>query len=192
MYLYLSIHFFTQNASLKLMWYCWTKLKQKFSIWGEFDHQKDSERFMLVIGLCNRSVHIMYARCCRTFLGVNFVVAFFSFIFVNINFRPTLGSPSFICPSFRFVTHIALSWLSFNNNNTYIAPISIFIYIYVSAIFISFILIKCLLSQSVCKTWQRSSASEQRIFPWSLSEVQINIPYHENRLQVLPLYSYKL
>ena len=131
MYLYLSIHFFIQNASLKLIWYCWSKLKQKFSIWGEFDHQKDSERFMLVIGLCNRSVHIMYARCCRTFLGVNFVVAFFSFIFVNIYFRPTLGSPSFICPSFRFVTHIALSWLSFNNNNTYIAPISILLYIYI-------------------------------------------------------------
>ena len=128
-----------------------------------------------VIGQYTSCTHVVVAH-------FNFVVAFFSFIFVNIYFRPTLGSPSFICPSFRFVTHIALSWLSFNYNNTYIAPISILLYIYVSAIFISFILIKCLLSQSVCKTWQRSSASEQRMFPWSLSEVQINIPYHKNRL----------
>ena len=76
-----------------------------------------------VIGQYTSCTHVVVAH-------FNFVVAFFSFIFVNIYFRPTLGSPSFICPSFRFVTHIALSWLSFNNNNTYIAPISILLYIY--------------------------------------------------------------
>ena len=141
-----------------------------------------------VIGQYTSCTHVVVAH----FLESTLLLLFFSFIFVNIYFRPTLGSPSFICPSFRFVTHIALSWLSFNNNNTYIAPISILLYIYISAIFISFILIKCLLSQSVCKTWHWSSASEQWMFPWSLSEVQINIPYNENRLQVLPLYSYKL
>ena len=71
-----------------------------------------------------------YTSCTHVVVAHFLELLFFSFIFVNIYFRPTLGSPSFICPSFRFVTHIALSWLSFNNNNTYIAPISILLYIY--------------------------------------------------------------
>lgn len=77
-----------------------------------------------VIGQYTSCTHVVVAH----FLESTLLLLFFSFIFVNIYFRPTLGSPSFICPSFRFVTHIALSWLSFNNNNTYIAPISKFLF----------------------------------------------------------------
>ena len=190
MYLYLSIHFFIQNVSLKLIWYCWSNLNKNFRFEANLTTKRTVNASCLsldcVIGQYTSCTHVVVAH----FLESTLLLLFFHLFLWT--FRPTLGSPSFICPSFRFVTHIALSWLSFNNNNTYIAPISILLYIYISAIFISFILIKCLLSQSVCKTWQRSSASEQRMFPWSLSEVQINIPYHENRLQVLRLYSYKL
>ena len=42
-------------------------------------------------------------------------------------FRPTLGSPTFICPSFRFVTHIALSWPSFPTHWSSVYSIKVFV-----------------------------------------------------------------
>ena len=68
--------YFTQAYIILLI-----KTEAKFSISGEFDHWKDSVRFMLVIGQCNRSARIMYARCCGAFLGVNFVAVFFLNLF---------------------------------------------------------------------------------------------------------------
>ena len=59
---------------------------------------------MLVIGLCNRSVHIMYARCCRTFLGVNFVVAFFFIYFCEHLF----STDTWILLSDRFILKTTL------------------------------------------------------------------------------------
>ena len=42
-------------------------------------------------------------------------------------FRLTLGSPTFICPSFRFVTHIALSWPSFPTHWSSVCSIKVFV-----------------------------------------------------------------
>ena len=42
-------------------------------------------------------------------------------------FRPTLGSPTFICPFFRFVTHIALSWPSFPTHWSSVCSIKVFV-----------------------------------------------------------------
>ena len=123
--------YFTQAYMILLI-----KTEAKFSIWGEFDHWKDSVRFMLVIGQCNRSARIMYARCCGAFLGVNFVAVFFL-----IYFGENLFSTE------TWISYVFLSILSICDAHRS------------QLTFISYILIKCLLNQSVRKTWQRSSAS---------------------------------
>ena len=125
MYLYLSIHFFIQNASLK-----YDIVDQNWNKNFRFKANLTTKRTVNASCLWLDCVIGQYTSCTHVVVAHFLELLFFSFIFVNIYFRPTLGSPSFICPSFRFVTHIALSWLSFNNNNTYIAPISILLYIY--------------------------------------------------------------
>ena len=129
MYLYLSIHFFIQNVSLKLIWYCWSNLNKNFRFEANLTTKRTVNASCLsldcVIGQYTSCTHVVVAH----FLESTLLLLFFHLFLWT--FRPTLGSPSFICPSFRFVTHIALSWLSFNNNNTYIAPISILLYIYI-------------------------------------------------------------
>ena len=134
MYLYLSIHFFIQNASLKydIVDQNWNKnFRCKANLTTKRTVNASCLWLDCVIGQYTSCTHVVVAH----FLESTLLLLFFSFIFVNIYFRPTLGSPSFICPSFRFVTRIALSWLSFNNNNTYIAPISILLYIYIYKLF---------------------------------------------------------
>ena len=55
------------------------------------------------------------------------VVAHFLESTLKIYFRLTLGSPPFICPSFRFVTYMALTWPSFPTYWSGVYSIKVFV-----------------------------------------------------------------
>ena len=157
--------YFTQAYIIFLI-----KTEAKFSISGEFDHWKDSVRFMLVIGQCSRSARIMYARCCGAFLGVNFVAVFFLNLF-----------------SWKFIFDRDLDLLRVLVHPFDMWRTSL-------SVGLHFLHIDEVFTQSKCSENLTAIFGffELRMFPWSLSQVWVNIPHTENRLQVLSLQSYKL